>query len=176
MISLKSQRKINYFQLIAIIILASLILIFSYIFVLSSILNPPNRQTVADNEIISVAGGSYEAIRFEVPMEFGVESIDLQFQEVVAGGNPAGDGVNIFISDSLGRFECQKNEASSPKANSALATDCLELITIIEAQSLNATSGRIEEPIREGMFYLVIDNTGSLDAKQVRVSLEVIAD
>ena len=86
------------------------------------------------------------------------------------------DGVNIFISDSLGRFECQKNEASSPKANSAPATNCLELITIIEAQSLNATSGRIEEPIREGMFYLVIDNTGSLDAKQVRVSLEVIAD
>ncbi len=109
-------------------------------------------------------------------MEFGVESFELQFQVLAAGGNPSGDGVNVFISDSLGRFECQKNEASAPRANSTLAANCLELITIIEAQSLNATSGRIEESIREGMFYLVIDNIGSRDAKQVRVSLTVIAD
>jgi hypothetical protein len=175
-INLKSKRRINYFQLIAVIVLVSLILVFVYILLLSSILNPQKRQIVADNEVIDVTGGSYEAIRFEVPMEFGVESFELQFQVLAAGGNPSGDGVNVFISDSLGRFECQKNEASAPRANSTLAANCLELITIIEAQSLNATSGRIEESIREGMFYLVIDNIGSRDAKQVRVSLTVIAD
>jgi hypothetical protein len=172
--NLKATRTVNYYQIMAIAIVAVLVMVFAYIFALSDIINPPGRQVVAENEIVEVAAGDYSSMMFSVPMEFGIESIDLQFQ--VVENLPSNDGVNIFVSDSLGRFECEKKRALSPAVSDTIANDCLSLITIIEKQSLNVTSGSIEGPIREGTFYLVIDNISSQAAKQVQVSLAVMAD
>lgn len=160
----------------------SLILAFLYIIVISPIVNPPRRHVLVNNETIDIPAQSYESIKFDVPSTFGAESIEMQFR-VEGNASTVGErgeeemdvrGINVYVSDNLGRFECERSNASADGPGGSQPADCSQLITIIESQVANSTSGELNGPIREGQFYLVLDNIASSSATRVTVSLAVV--
>ena len=165
----KIKKKFNWFQVVAAIVLACLVLIFLYVFVFYERLNPEQRLVVAENEIIEIAPNDYRAVRFTVPNRLGNESIDAEF-EVRSDRR-----INAYVADSLGRFECEKQFVISGETITALdRNSCVQTGTIIEYRFLNVTEGSLNDHIREGSFYLVFDNLESDSQTDVTYSVAII--
>src|SRR5688572_48311 len=101
-------RKLNNYQMIALAIAAGLALIFTYIFFLSV----PTREVAFDNMTLIVKAHDYEALRFEVPAEFGTESLEARFEVFNEFQNGTGL-VDVYVMNDLTRFECEKQILAS---------------------------------------------------------------